>query len=212
MPNSHEQMTWTEAERGLAWLPRRAVTAFAVRAARRVAPVVAKLEPVYGPEAMEWLNVLEATIRVTKSYAWGRPVSRFTLDLVAEAARVAATATATAARHHGPSPLIEEAELAYAAAAFAADSARTPIPMKAVSCAVRCAHSAAAGGDLTPEQCADLTLLLGRIVDQPGQLGEPIDPSEVGPLGPIWPHGEPAWWTEGWAKLRSAGLPKLFTT
>jgi len=32
-------------------------------------------------------------------------------------------------------------------------------------------------------------LALGRFAE----LGTPIDPSEDGPLGPLWPHGTPAW-------------------
>jgi hypothetical protein len=30
----------------------------------------------------------------------------------------------------------------------------------------------------------------------PDPLGAPIDPSEAGPLGPLWPQGVPEWYTE----------------
>ncbi len=29
---------------------------------------------------------------------------------------------------------------------------------------------------------------------EPGTLGQPIDPSESGPLGPLWHGGEPTWY------------------
>ncbi len=176
-----EPTTWADVERSLAGLPRRAVATFAARAAERVAPAVAKLEAKYGPEAVEWLNAVAAVIRVVKAFVRGDVVSRFTLDLAAEVARAAATATANAARTVGPSPLIEGAELAYAAAAFAADAARAPTDARAAALAAQAARMAAGGGAVPAEQAADLRALAE---------GEPLEP-----LPPI--------------ELPS-GLPKLF--
>jgi len=42
----------------------------------------------------------------------------------------------------------------------------------------------------------DLDRLIALDLGQPGTLGAPIDPSEAGPLGPLWPHGVPGWYTE----------------
>jgi hypothetical protein len=152
--------TWADVERALAGLPRRSVVAFAVRAAARVAPAIAELEAKYGPEAREWLNAVESAIRVVAAFARGEAVTRFTLDLAAEAARTAASATANAARTAGPSPLVEGAELAYAAAAYAADAARAATGARAAALAAQAARMAAGGGDVPAEQTADLRVLL----------------------------------------------------
>jgi len=151
--------SWSEVERLLAKLPRRAIAQFAARSARRLLPAIAALEPKYGPEALEWLAATEASIRTVDAFARGEAVTRFTLDLVADAVRCAANATANAARTLGPSPLIEDAELAYAAAAYAADAARAPTEARAVTCAVKAAQMSANGGDVTAEQVEDLRQL-----------------------------------------------------
>jgi hypothetical protein len=154
-----ELRTWADAERTLANLPRPAVATFASRAARRSTSAVAKLEAKYGPEAHEWLNAIDAVLGVVERFAAGASVSRFTLDLAADAARCTANATANAARTLGPSPLMEEAELAYAAAAFAADAARAATDARAASVAMQAARAAAGGGAVPAEQAADLRAL-----------------------------------------------------
>jgi hypothetical protein len=95
-------------------------------------------------------------------------VTRFTLDLAAEVARGTATATAAAARRVGPSPLIEEAELVYAAAAMAADCARTADDRRAAGLGMQAARAAAGGGEVPAEQAADLAKLVA------GEGFEPI--------------------------------------
>ncbi len=151
--------TWADIERQLSQLPRWAVTEFAARSARRSLPAVAALEPAYGPEALEWAATTEATIETVEAFVRGHAVTRFRLDLAADAARCAANATANAARTLGPSPLIEAAELAYAAAAYAADAARAPNDARAMAFAVKAAQMAANGGDPTAEQVEDVRQL-----------------------------------------------------
>jgi hypothetical protein len=151
--------TWDDVERALAGLPRRAVAAFAVRAALRVTSAIDALEAKYGPEAREWRGAVEAALRVVEAFARGEAVTRFTLDLAAEIARATATATANAARVHGPTPLVEEAELAYAAAAYAADAARAADDRRAAALGAQAARMAAAGGDVPAEQASDLRAL-----------------------------------------------------
>lgn len=41
----------------------------------------------------------------------------------------------------------------------------------------------------------DLQRLSALKLGRPGTLGQPIDPAEKGPLGPLWPGGAPAWYT-----------------
>ena len=43
---------------------------------------------------------------------------------------------------------------------------------------------------------SDLDRLLALNPGELDPLGAPIDPSEDGPLGPIWPQGAPQWYTE----------------
>jgi hypothetical protein len=154
-----EPQTWGDVERILAGLPRRSVAAFAVRAAARATPAIASLESKYGPEAREWLTAINGVLGVVAAFARGEPVTRFTLDLAAEVARATATATANAARTLGPSPLIEDAELAYAAAAYSADAARAANDSRAAAMGAQAARMAAGGGDVPAEQAADLRAL-----------------------------------------------------
>lgn len=144
-------MTWPEVEHALTRLPRPAAAGLAVRSARPTLPAVAALEPKYGPEAAEWLAACEAALAKVEGFARGEPVSRFQLDLAADAARCAANATANAARQVGPSPLVEAAELAYAAVAFAADCARAATPQRAATFGMQSLRAAAGGGEVPAE-------------------------------------------------------------
>ena len=141
-------MTWSELERLLTRLPRPTAAGFAARAARQTLPAITALEAKYGPEALEWLAACEATLATVEGFARGEPVSRFRLDLAADAARCAATATANAARTLGPSPLIEGAELVYVATAFAADCARAATPQRAAAVGMQSLRAAAGGGEV----------------------------------------------------------------
>jgi hypothetical protein len=42
----------------------------------------------------------------------------------------------------------------------------------------------------------DLDRLLGLDLGRTGELGQPIDATEAGPLGPLWPGGAPDWFTK----------------
>jgi hypothetical protein len=148
---------WHKLEAEFAALPRRDLATLAARGAARAAPVLAQAADHYGPEAFEWLRAVLGTIDTVTRLGAGETVSRFTLDLAADAARCAANAMSGAAQLLGPASGHHECELAVAAAAFAADCARAKSP-------------------------AD---------------------------GPLWPDGEPAWFTDGmarYARVCSAGV------
>ncbi|MBV8267761.1 MAG: hypothetical protein JO252_15655, partial [Planctomycetaceae bacterium] len=72
-------------------------------------------------------------------------------------------------------------------AARAADIAADADAAEATAEAAWDTGRAAARGDLQRLRA----LKLGR----PRTLGQPIDPAEGGPLGPLWPGGAPAWYT-----------------
>src|SRR5262249_36273869 len=46
----------------------------------------------------------------------------------------------------------------------------------------------------------DYQKLVDRKLGKFPERGEAIDPSETGPLGPLWPEGEPDWYREGLAR------------
>lgn len=183
-------------ERDLIPVSRVAVAALVARAARRVAPVIATAVPVYGNEAWEWLNAIDATIRTVDAFARAEPVSRFTLDLASELSRAAATATAAAARGVGHSPLIEPLELAYATAAFAADAVRAATPERAAILGFQCCRAAEAA---IPEMSRLIALDAATL---PGLSDvRSVDPSDRGPLGELWPLGEPTGWATTWEQF-----------
>jgi len=186
-------MTWTELERRFAEADRQRVATVALRAAERVAPVIAQAVDVYGPEALEWLNAINAVLRTVEKFVEGVPVSRFTLDLAADIARATATGAAGVVRLSGPSKAAEDAELAFAAAAFAADVGRA-------SNASRVAMSAVQG-----VRAADATGLVPRAL-----LDADVARLNGDPFGLLWPLGEPDWWTDGWKRLAAAGpMPRV---
>lgn len=170
-------MTWPDVERALGDLPHRVRVAVAVRAARRVLPAVGDLEAVYGEEAREWLAVCEDALAKASTFVRGEMVSRFQLDLAADGARCAANATAHMARQVGPSPLMEVAELAYAAVAFTADAARTANTSRSADYSFQAVRAAAGGGTVPPDLKLDLLTATS--------CGEIADPGPDGPFGPL---------------------------
>jgi hypothetical protein len=181
-------MTWGEMEQRFAGADRVRVATVAFRAAERVAPMIAKAADVYGPEALEWLNAIRGVLRMVERFTDGLRVSRFTLDLAAEIARGVATSAAGVVRLMGPSKAAEDAELAFAAAAFAADTCRAPTAPRAASAAVQGVRA------------ADATGLVSRAL-----LDTDISNLLAPAFGLLWPLGVPDWWTDGLRRLNAAG-------
>ena len=171
---------WSTVESELAARPKIAVVRLAVRAAARLVPVIVEGSSEYGPEAVEWAHATDAVVKLVEAFVRGEPVSRFTLDLGAEVARGTANAASAIVRMLGHSRAAEDCELAFAAAAFAADAARLSSP----------ARIATAGMQAL------------RVVQSSGRVPDELLLSDEDAL---WPDGAPAWFTEGRAAL--AGLP-----
>jgi hypothetical protein len=186
-------MTWGELEQRFAGAERVRVATVAWRAAERVAPVIAQAADVYGPEALEWLNAIRGVLRTVERFTDGLRVSRFTMDLAAEIARGVATSAAGVVRLMGPSKAAEDAELAFAAAAFAADTCRAANAQRAASAAVQGVRA------------ADATGLISRAL-----LDTDIQNLSAPAFGLLWPLGEPAWWTDGLKRLNAVRtLPRV---
>lgn len=116
------------------------------RAAGRISPVIARAETVYGPEALEWLNAIAGVLTLLEAACLGVPVSRFTLDIAAEVARGTANSARSLVREKGPTRAAEDAELAFAATAFAVDALRAEQAAKRAGLAARCLRLALDGG------------------------------------------------------------------
>jgi hypothetical protein len=173
-----------------------------------VLPVISTAETVYGPEAIEWHSAVAGVVTLLEAACQTIPVSRFTLDIAVEVARGTANSARNAVREKGPSKAAENAELAFAAAAFAVDVLRTVPPPRAAAAAVTCLRNALASGEVPEQLVAEDLKLLDRLA---GVDGIEWDPTDSGVFGELWPFGEPAWWSAGRARLRELepGLPKL---
>jgi hypothetical protein len=156
-------------------LPLRALSAFAARCTRRV-------EQWGGGAALE-------AIALAEQFARGRSV------LAADAARAAARAEAGAAQAHAEADRAADAEanpsFAYRAAATntaAAYAARTVVTATGAPVAALAAARVAAYVDPRIDDAitADLQRLVGLNLGSFPEPGAPLDPSEEGPLGPLW--------------------------
>jgi hypothetical protein len=193
----------------LVQLPLRATVAYAARCARRVSPLVERAK-------MHFTAKIEVgrAIVVAEGFALGR---RATADDIAKAATEAAAAIAVAdadaACHAACHAAYYAARAAKAAAA--ADAAVTADAAAAAADAAAVAAAAVAAVDAARADFDRLILLhLGPL----GEVGFPIDPSGSGPLGPLWPGGEPVWPQRhrvvrtfskvlGWFRPREKGRP-----
>ena len=168
----------------LARLPRRAVIAFAARCARRVQPLTHAL-PQQDRDTIDW--GLASAEAFAKGAAAARADTR--ADARAAAARAAAARAADAAwtaARAATTAWAADARAAAAAADWAANAAA----------AADWAANAADWADARAAAASDLDRLIALNPGEPDALGGPIDPSEAGPLGPLWPQGVPQWYTE----------------
>gem|GEM_PF-2928168 len=176
--------SWPEMEAQFAKLSHRVLVGFAVRGAQRVLPIIAEGSADYGPEAIEWLMAIHAALEAPARFASGEKISRFTLDLAAEMARGTANSAANVVRIMGHAKSAEDAELVFAAVAFAADCARSSPMSRAANAAMKGLRAADA---------------LGRISQQLWELD--WQQTQSGAYETLWPTSEPQWYTEGIQKL-----------
>ena len=180
---------WATVESELAVRPKAEVVRLAARAAAWLVPLVVEASAEYGPEAVEWAHATDSVVKLVEASVRGAKVSRFTLDLAAEVARGTANAAAGTVRLLGPSKAAEDCELAFAAAAFAADAARLGSPGRVAAAAMQALRVAQASGRVPEELLAA---------------------DYAGTDAPLWPDGAPPWFAEGRATLAAAaGLPTV---
>ena len=202
----HEQLTE---------LPLRAIVAFAVRCARRVQPLGHVLTEYRQVEVEDAIASAEGFARGGKAVRAAGAAAR-AANAARAAARAVDAARAAAAKAAADSDWVD-ADDAEAAAAWADAAVRAA---DAAACAARAANAARAADIAAADAAAaaaaedtaraawdtgraaaraaargDLQRLGALKLGRPGTLGQPIDPAEEGPLGPLWPGGAPDWYT-----------------
>jgi hypothetical protein len=177
----------------LAQLPHHAVVAFAARCARRVQPLTHAL-PQQGRDA------IDRAIASAKAFAKGTAAAA-----ADDAAARADAARADAARADAEAAVAAKAAVAARAGADVAwaDAADVARADAAGDAAAWAADAALVAGAAAADEAAawaaassDLERLIALKRGEPDTLGAPIDQSESGPLGPLWPQGMPEWDTE----------------
>jgi len=179
-------------------LSRRGMAAFAARCARRVQPLF---------DIQERVEAVRKAIEVAEDFAKGgagNPNEAYAAAVATggskahpESGDVASLGSSSSIGASGSS---EAAEAAREAAGYAARTGSyydPGAPTYAAAAAVAAAKAAAAVGDgdgstATAVKIDYEKLLRLHHVAFP-EIDDPIDPSESGPLGPLWPDGKPEW-------------------
>jgi hypothetical protein len=180
-------------------LPLRAIVAFAARCARRVQPIYQsratpndrtrldfEVETIerYARDESDTNHVALVNSLTTSYTSSHSPTDPRSVRFLRAATNAAASA-ASAAYAHAAAVVPNSA----AAAAYASDAAAAA--RSAADVYGRDSSDAADTGAFD-----DFRELIGSKLGRPGEAGQPIDPSESGPLGPLWPKGEPEWFAQ----------------
>jgi len=171
-------------------LPPRGIVAFAARCARRVQPLV-RLAPL----TPEQLQSVEHAIALAERFANGEEVADVAaayaaVDAAAEvAAGVPIAHRAAKCAYYAARAADAAPKVPYAAATFAQDAAR------AAYAAAHTAGSEAPDAGYYAEYAAraDYDRLMSMNRGDLPVLGQPVDCREDGPLGALWPEGNPSW-------------------
>ena len=176
-------------------LPLLAMVAYAVRCARRVQPILDTI-----PSFATHGAAVEQAISLAERFCVGKDLNA-AVDAAERAAERAADAAAVARQFAGGNAAALAAGAAQAAAQATAaveDSWADPNSadrvVRAATYAVGRASRAAADrcAAVSAAARADYDRLRSLNLGTYPDLGQPIDPTETGPLGPLWPEGPPA--------------------
>jgi len=180
-------------EDDLTKLPLLAIVAYAVRCARRALPVVDTVSSF----AMHGAAVKEA-ISLVECFCVGEDLNAAP-DAVERAADAAGRAASVAQSFAGGSAVALAAGAAQAAAQATAAVEDSWADPNSADRIVRAATYAAgrASRAVAADRCAavsaaaraDYDRLLSLNLGTYPDLGQPIDPTDTGPLGPVWPEG-----------------------
>ena len=180
----------------LGQLTLRANVAFAVRCALRVRPRFNFAERTR--ERQEQAATVDAAIQAADAFARAMSDGHRPIGMVARAAY--GVAELTCEQTHFAAYAAAHAAQAAAHAADAGAHARVPLFLEIVAGAYGAGRVVRAN---TPNSTAlvvmramraDFDKLLSLSLGKPADAGQPVDPSESGPLGPLWPSGAPFWY------------------
>lgn len=168
-------------------LPPRARMAIAARCACRV-------QPFFRSSSQEELQAIEFAIRDIEGFAAGRPLTQAEV-LVAYGVVFRAAADLVLGAQGSDTVVVDAAWVADVALRVAIGSrGMTKVVVDVIDHAGHEAADAALG-DM--HRLRDLGFARDSRPGEPGRIDAAIDPTEQGPLGPLWPRGEPAWFRGG---------------
>ena len=177
----------------LAQLTLRGNVAFAVRCAHRIRPRFQL--PSDAPRRREQIAAIDAAIRVATAYCQGQPLEPGRAAAAARAAAAVAdeTCESTSFAGFGAVRAAEAAANAEEQVRNPTDSALTEVVAAAFGAArVVAANASVYELDLIVRAMfADMEKLRSLQARASHDLGPAVDPSESGPLGPLWPEGAP---------------------
>jgi hypothetical protein len=174
-------------------LPLRALVAYAARAARRVQPIYDRATQI--PDFSEKKVAVDSAISVAEGFCAGNSYN----------AQVLEVSKATA---HGAAQAVAASDATYyaAQAAWAAvDAAHAAFASTGIVAAAHAA-TAASSSENAVAHCADMIAALVSVAAAAAdyerlrdlnlgtypELGDRVDATEKGPLGPLWPRGQPS--------------------
>ena len=172
-------------EDDLEQLPLRGIVAYAARCARRVQPRFRLAKAI--PDFSRHQAAVADAISLAEQFCLREDVN----------AAVAAGAADTAAYDAADAQIQAAADVAACAAAAceAANTDEDAAPAYDAACAA--SYAASASGEqvdaFAEAAYADYDRLLELDLAGWPELGPPIDPSDKGPLGSLWPDGPPKW-------------------
>jgi hypothetical protein len=178
----------------LGQLTLRANVAFAVRCAQRVRPCFRL--PANAPRRREQIAAVDDAIGVATAFCRGLLEEAGRAAAAVRAAVVVAEETGEFTRYSGYAAVHVASATAHAEKVVrkTKDASTTEVVAAAFGAGrVVAANADAFALDLVVAALhADLVKLLALAGGSNADLGPPVDPSESGPLGPLWPAGMPA--------------------
>jgi hypothetical protein len=184
----------------LSQLPLRSTVAFAARCARRVQPIYMDLQT-EKPELSDRITILFRALSAAEGFAGGYTVD-WAVHVRVAPESMAEVLGSMAQIDMAGDPLVVAAAGAAVAAFATAVAATRPNASEAAAAASQCYTQAAEAAEKEmgtasgfDDACRqDLQTLLAMNLGRFGDLGDPIDPRETGPLGSLWPTNFPVPW------------------